>query len=1763
MSVAPARHPTADLIPIAPRQHCAYYDVVGILYMLSSVGLSFYCVLVMDPYLASDYFWPNFHTLNVSTLVSEIFNVQLALLPMNATAISVALMMPVAAVVDTQTVCAAPSYPRKLLYERLTGLVDAVTGLRHLDADKVASMATLYCWVDLNRRWELAHTSARQLRCERNDFENAAVVLEAVLRNIAFHDWLEVVQNRFAVHVADPIARTPGGAAWVAALRQHEWLSTNDEVDVWRAHGLHRFTLQYTNRIQLGLQESILIENALGTGTWLEVKAIPAATRVPLWTSTYMSMCLANDFDAIGANQSLVRGTFNYFGDIDPTQIEVFDVGYPLSKLFQVVHDQVGPLANIDLKWIAPPSTLVTHLATWRVTLLEYLHANANWSTAMATVGDMTLAPTPQQWARPSLAFYGGNPMCGFGEPLGFVQNAFGFDDACSSQTRFNVPLNAFNGLFAWSALRGDIGAPCALEPTYARATCYATLALLNSTYHELPALPELDASVVAATHALNLSLMQFVGDINGSALRIEELRLLDSDIAFHGWSMVYDWLFNEREAISFQGDVRTLNLLSHVYTCLASPRAKSLSLTWANYLRLCAYVCSGTLALVGGLSLCLFVCLRPRHCHWFLFNRITSAVWLNRGVLGLRSLVATLCLATASVDVHLDSSGLMHFASAPRSVMASTALAAETTWITYLLHDILQPVAGSSRYASISSHLAWLVIAILDVASPIAVTASVHRSCYTVNMDEMIYCASGFVGIGALPRTMTIVSLNVASVLICFGLGHVFLTPEPPPTIGVPNLLLPPALLAFASSRDLRCASGGLALDRTTASMAGLFVFQTSSHRWLFDTKLWLLFYKSDFTLQSSQAAIVLPDGFRHARRGSLQRQASVLGLQRRQHPRLSYVVLAVGFLYLVLSLAGNVMYLDVATTYLANDYGWANFNSSGTRTFLANIFNEQLLVTTSGDLELDAASCGDLDRVYNGSVSSIEWSETLARRELYRRDVPLASIVQGLRDMSPCNLPWMFTQYCWLDFEREYALASTSQRQARCLASQKSNGAAYLEAPLRNLNNWAAFHDCWGASFEFGIASDLASTSSGQAWLVRTTGNSYSVDDEVAFWRASQIDHFTLQWQNFKTVGLLDSLSIVTALGWTFPLSLSASMGSLHLTQQTSRKMYWGFASDLWAVGCNATAIVGASLLASSPRFAFANCTSESLLLSNHTLPAPLTMGLGLLQATLGPFNAIDMQYVQVPARLRAIYGALSALVTELVMSNMTLQTAYWALPVAPSMSGVPLALLSAPNVTTHGGNLLCGDDQPTYTLSYGLDCFFGVQNMCHASFFDSLKPTPRQLLFATLAYSQVFPNTSFQLVCDLDMYKRSVCADNYHAIQTFLKDTGIDAQLGPRLLAAVPDVRSLRIRIIQYLRFQPMAPLQLYQQPLLPMDDDPGWHFYGWSYVFDWMAGLREVVSFQGDESSVTTISSRSSPLTMAPVPGEIPETLSFLFQWCVRYITLVFIALAGLLVVSGVHERGHIEGLNLLELNRIVGHVWVGRFFLLIRSITAFWLLNTSTLQLVQVGAGTRFVSPPLPWYKTVLAGAETTWFVYVLNDVCSCVTLQYTTAYAFKSSLVAWAVAAIWNTVSPQAYVATLHRRCRYVDMDLQLTCESGVVQIGDASRLAMGFLIGLGSVVLCYGLERLWQPHLPPRDVPTTLLNASSYYMLDFSDWVVQDEFYLDKTSALMAGIVAIERYGHLHILDVKSWRYFHVRLSTVTSGKHERIRRAIPLSRL
>ena len=150
------------------------------------------------------------------------------------------------------------------MYQELTSIQTAIPSLRRMDPGYLTYMITPYCWVDLHRRWSIAHTSRRLERCLLSDVDNAAVYLEAVLRNTHLDVWLgqnyDSFYNKIAAGVADL-----GGAHWVTAIVDHQWLSIPDELDVWYRLGLVRFELQYGNRVQIGLDDQIQIHTALGT----------------------------------------------------------------------------------------------------------------------------------------------------------------------------------------------------------------------------------------------------------------------------------------------------------------------------------------------------------------------------------------------------------------------------------------------------------------------------------------------------------------------------------------------------------------------------------------------------------------------------------------------------------------------------------------------------------------------------------------------------------------------------------------------------------------------------------------------------------------------------------------------------------------------------------------------------------------------------------------------------------------------------------------------------------------------------------------------------------------------------------------------------------------------------------------------------------------------------------------------------------------------------------------------------------------------------------------------------------------------------------------------------------------------------------------------------------------------------------------------------------------------------------------------------------
>ncbi|OQR85266.1 hypothetical protein THRCLA_10728 [Thraustotheca clavata] len=540
--------------------------------------------------------------------------------------------------------------------------------------------------------------------------------------------------------------------------------------------------------------------------------------------------------------------------------------------------------------------------------------------------------------------------------------------------------------------------------------------------------------------------------------------------------------------------------------------------------------------------------------------------------------------------------------------------------------------------------------------------------------------------------------------------------------------------------------------------------------------------------------------------------------------------------------------------------------------------------------------------------------------------------------------------------------------------------------------------------------------------------------------------------------------------------------------------------------------------------------------------------------------------MLYVQIPESLLQLYSKFQASLISTVAENITAQMEYTSITVPTLLYGYPKELLFAQSV---GGNILCGNDLPsTPSAGDGMLTFFGTKNTCHCYFSDYIVPKLGEILFALLALNtqEELSASDISEICSCDAIASSSCSRIYKRILSF--GLSYTITLSPPLIkTAQDDMTDLNVQVVQFLTTNSSNPIDLFVKQLVSPNDRV-YSFYGWCMLYEWASGLRDVVTFEGDSGAITTISTRNDPWTISTLDDTMPQALSYLFQCCAQYVTSVLIGVATLIIAYALIHRGNLEGLNLFELNRIVGHVWIGRTFLIFRSITAMWLLNTNTLELEKIGFVTFSKSPPLAWYKNILAAGESTWLVYVLNDILSCITLQYTSYYATKSALLVWFIVACWTLASPQQVYSVIDRTCNYINMDQGLICSSGYVQIGSLSRLLGVVGICFGSITLCYIIERLRQPQLSRLNIPTQLLNSQSYYLLDFTHWVHGDKYFLDATSALMAGIVTLHTPNYFYVLDVKSWRYFFVESSKfdhmlTSNGQHDRMSDTIPLSSL
>ncbi|KAF0713872.1 Aste57867_4178 [Aphanomyces stellatus] len=303
------------------------------------------------------------------------------------------------------------------------------------------------------------------------------------------------------------------------------------------------------------------------------------------------------------------------------------------------------------------------------------------------------------------------------------------------------------------------------------------------------------------------------------------------------------------------------------------------------------------------------------------------------------------------------------------------------------------------------------------------------------------------------------------------------------------------------------------------------------------------------------------------------------------------------------------------------------------------------------------------------------------------------LNNVIQGLRVMDSCNLPWIATAYCYADFDQRWHMAYSTQRQQRCLA-EATNGAVYMEAMLRNAN-WPTLTRCWGTALETAVFSGIRGTNGGTAWVQSLQSTSLSMVDEVAYWQAHHITRFATQWQNYKLLGVTETFVVANAMGTSFPITLKRTDSSFHLSAATSFKMYWSFANDLLQVGTNGSSLSGMSLVQQTRNYAYTNSTLQNAMMAGGAvLASPMDPALYLLSITLGPFGVVDMKRVAVPDGLLDLYRAMSRFLNSKLSSSDAIQQAYWPIHALFYLKPQPQAW---DTLNLYGGDINCG-------LNYG---------------------------------------------------------------------------------------------------------------------------------------------------------------------------------------------------------------------------------------------------------------------------------------------------------------------------------------------------------------------------------------------------------------------------------------------------------------------------
>ncbi|ETV96418.1 hypothetical protein H310_10564 [Aphanomyces invadans] len=1702
----------------------------GFAYLAITLALSARFVVTLGEYTTNDFYWANFNTTGMQSFLADLCNAKLPLVYVPTLIdFNRSMAIPKDYSGANTRVVVSPARARSFLLQSIP-LDQIIPALQATPFAINLLYPVPHCWVDFNRSFEMAHTAKRQRRCELNDRDNAAVYLESILRNAKFTD---VVQSATFLDlnftVFDALYKTDAGHTWMKYLTTHQVASVATEAATWTSAGLTRWVTQMSNAFQQGLVETITVVNALGIASTITIGNVPYRARGgAYWTTLKASFGIWNDLSIcnmfIGC--SLVRGASNHFEALGIDWDNDIVIGGMTSPVIELTRRYIGPYGSLDLRFVPVPTVLLDQVAEFQRAYYDRLQQNA---MAMASYRSFSLAqvdPIPPLWH--DMEFYGGNPMCTKVQPEPYVRETFGFYESCDSSATYSVVLGRDSSVFALQAMAFPSNAVrriCATCRT-TQVGCGAALDGADTILSNLGGSignPDVPSAIDHLTK-MNITMIQFASH-NQNKVLLTQSMLDGAELwDFFGWVSMYDWVQGTREVYTFEGDEASVTLVSP-YSASAEMTANSLEVpkSACKYMWYLAAYVTFVLTSVGALMVLFGTLIRFRtdpH-QSFQFNRVVGSVWIGRPLLLLRGMTAATVLSTSTEQL-ITIQGFSQITYGQRSIWDVLVLANEALWINYVFVDICLPLTQGmpKSYPPLSSMLAWSVIVALECSSPYESRAVLQHNCVMQRAGREIQCQSGTLAIGSLHRVVLICVVSAIAVVVAIvgsklASSLLGLQRHDDPSNSV-HMMVP-----GASQGHLFTADNNQCLDSVACIMSGMIPLATK----LFDVKLWGVML----------ASVPTPHGFSFPT-PTFHRYPPSPHLPPRKKPSRRTALL--GLVYLASTVAGSYVYLLLTESTMSNDMWWATFNNTGAQLYLSSWFTSQLATTKAlPPIALTLPNYTSTQR-YNLTTATT----TVPR--LYATAIQdevntLGNVVRGLRTMNSCDFPWIFVAHCYVDFGRTWELAPTRTRQQRCRA-EVGNGAVFLETFLRN-GDWRELSRCWGDALNVGVFDELRTSTSGRDWISTALVDRRDgpVADEVKYWQSYGVSYFSTQWQNFKILGVVESFLVRNALGLTNMFTLKQLNATMQVDSETSNKMHWALAHTFNAICTNESSIGWRSLVRSSHNFAFQNQTPEVLLPEFQALYIPLGPALSAVRGMLGPFGSIDMIRVACPTSLRLLYRNLTEEVALFWRSNATaLENAtvlFKTQNFAPQMKAWSSRQLI-------GGNIMCEYDPRNLNTGSDVNEFFTILGRCNSNLLGTINPSGTNMVMSAIA-TGLNSTSNVKAICDCEKRFRDSCKLSLTVLSRF---TPPIASIKSLVRAAIEDVRdTLGIALFQFAR-QMVNPMAVDVAPAMLFDpNEPEFEFFAWLYLFDWVEQVREVVTFVGEHGRLTTMSGMVLPIVETVNGMEIPTSVSFYVRCAIQYVTFVLLLVGCCLMCYFIAVRGYVEGWNMVKVNRVAGLVWVGRPLILLRGVVAVTLLSTPSLVLVQSPSGivSYFVSPRRYWLTTFMTSGEACWLVYILNDLCSPLTLHYT-AYASKSSNMVWFVTFVVSMLWPVQHEVSVERVCSVEAVDFQVVCKAGTVYFGNVSRCLQ--LVGISSVscILCYYLERrcsVGRNDLQSPKCISPFLHAVATHSLHFANWQYNGVTYMDKATAAMMGILSIELHRTLYLFDIKSWRLYTI----------------------